>query len=171
MPNEYGLKKLERIYQTKVVPGTIRTLMKVFGVEVDIYRVKNKKIKNTIVPAKRLNKFSRDVYQNNGILALGVDETEEIIDTNQNDYINNSDKISTQYVLITTQTFEDFNGIIAGLNDAANLYCLTFDFHKNDIVEVKTEEGIKKRYKITDIMAIGDTKVLMKKYIITSLAI
>lgn len=171
MPTEYGLKKLERIYETKVVPGTVKTLMKVFGIEADIYRVKNKKIKKTLTPAKTLNKFSKDVYQNAGVSSLEYSDIDDVLDFDNTDYINNSDKVSTQMVLITSQTFEDYNGLIAGLSDNANMYCLTFDFKKNDIVEVVTTAGIKKRYKITDIQAIGDTRLIMKKFIITSLSI
>lgn len=171
MVNEYGLKKLERIYQKKIAPNTVRVLMSVFGVEANIFRVKNKRLKNTIASKAQLNnKYSREVYQNNSLLANNTDEY-SIIDSNESDYLNDLDKIATEYVLLTTQTFENFNGFIAGLDQEMNMYCLTFDFKANDIIEISTKEGIRKRYKIRDIQAIGDTTTVLKRFIVISLAI
>jgi len=168
--SEYGLKKLERIYQKKVVPNTIKVLMKVYGVQVGIYKIKNKKTTKSVQKPQVSNKFSREIYQNNSMLANEVDEY-DVIDANTNDYLNNLDKIDSQYVLLTTQTFQQYNGLIAGLTEEMNMYCLTYDFTINDIIEVLTKEGISKRYKVISIESIGDTTVVLKKYIVISIVV
>lgn len=171
MASEYGLTKLERIYQQKIAPATVKVLMKVYGVKVDIYRIKNKKSSRSLSSiSQSSNKYSREVYQNSSLLANEIDQY-SIIDSNETDYLDNLDVVESKYVLLTTQTFESFNGFVAGLSEEMNMYCLSYDFMPNDVIQVTTKEGISKRYKVLRVEAIGDTVVVLKRYIVISLSI
>lgn len=170
----HGLYKLEQSFRDKIAPRIVSTLMKVYGQYVDVFKVRNKEIPNLPSSSAQgiVNKFSRDVYQN---FSLSQEDANSYqyppIDNNQEDYLNDLDKIGTKKVLITDIEFQQFNGIIAGSEREYNMYCLDHDFNVNDIVELKSIEGVEKRYKVSGVNFIGDTTNVLKRYIIISVVL
>lgn len=166
-----GLNKLERSFRYKIAPKIVYSLMKYYGINVDVYKVINKKI-DSITPNSQVlgNKFSRDFYQNESLLQEGH-HSRPVIDENAEDYLNNLDKVATKKVLITTITFEQWSGFVSGGETEYNMYCIDYDFMVNDIVEFKTKDGVAKRYKIKEIHSIGDTTNIIKRYIIISIVL
>ncbi len=169
-----GLNKLDRIFRDKVAPKVVQSLMKYYGISVEVFKVKNKTVPLSNSPKSQstFNMISREVYQNSSLLQEDDNKYEYgIIDENPEDYLNGLDSIGIKRVLITTIEFQQFNGIIAGSEQQYNMYCLDYIFNMNDIIEMKTIEGISKRYKISEIHSIGDTTNILKRYVIISIVV
>lgn len=169
MQNEYGIQKIERIF-AKATPKVIKALLKVYGVKAKIYRVKNKKILNTIQQDfKSENEWSREAFQD---LSLVHDDgiLPSTTDTDEFDYTDETDLFKEEWVLITSQTFEQFNGEIAGsLEEERNCFMLDFILQKNDILETTTKNGIVVRYRVKEINALGYDKTFLKRAILSGM--
>ena len=169
-----NLSRLESIFST-AVPKVLKQLLKVYGQDVKIYRVKHKKLPNTIQGAyQTMNEFSQEIYQDNSLLAndISIPSEEDLSDS---DYINEDNLVTQDLALLTSISFENYNGqIVGGGEEDLNCYMLNFTLQKNDIIVTTRTEGggtLEKRYKVLRIESIGETASVIKRAVLTNLFI
>jgi hydroxypyruvate isomerase len=88
----HGLNTLEKVFKDRVAPLTVKTLIKYYGIDVEIYNIKNKILNNTFISSQsQNNKISSEVYQNNSLLQTDQYKYNSI-DHNHDDYIQRSNR-------------------------------------------------------------------------------